>query len=209
MSSGTKRSGPSAPPIRIDGIRPQRAASYTHARETASIRAMSLGRSSGGPSPPSLIAHRGRGPGRRPPVVASTERTRVATPLQRTSDPCYDISSSALMRFERAAPSAHPPRTRQALDVELGCYALAASASTCRPRSSRRRSSLATIATTSACSARARDSASSSSRSSTAPSRTWRAISRSTCALTSCPSSSLIGTGPAVCLNAAQVRSSM
>jgi hypothetical protein len=43
MSSGTKRSGPSSPPIRTDGIRPVRAASYTHARETASCRATSLG----------------------------------------------------------------------------------------------------------------------------------------------------------------------
>ena len=43
MSSGTNRSGPSSPPIRTDGIRPVLAASYTHARETASWRATSLG----------------------------------------------------------------------------------------------------------------------------------------------------------------------
>lgn len=43
MSSGTNRSGPSTPPIRTDGIRPDFAASSTHARDTGSRSARSFG----------------------------------------------------------------------------------------------------------------------------------------------------------------------
>jgi hypothetical protein len=43
MSSGTKRSGPSSPPIRIDGMRPILAASYSHERDTPSRAATSEG----------------------------------------------------------------------------------------------------------------------------------------------------------------------
>lgn len=39
----TKRSGPSSPPMRIDGMRPAFAASYNHERETPSCAATSDG----------------------------------------------------------------------------------------------------------------------------------------------------------------------
>lgn len=47
MSSGTKRSGPSSPPILIDGMRPAFAASYSQERETPRREARSVGLSSG------------------------------------------------------------------------------------------------------------------------------------------------------------------
>jgi hypothetical protein len=42
-SSGTNRSGPSRPPMRIDGMRPVLAASYSHVLETPSRVATSAG----------------------------------------------------------------------------------------------------------------------------------------------------------------------
>jgi hypothetical protein len=43
ISSSTNRSGPAGPPSRRDGIRPARAASYNHERDTPRRRASSAG----------------------------------------------------------------------------------------------------------------------------------------------------------------------
>jgi hypothetical protein len=112
-SSGTNRSGPSRPPMRIEGMRPALAASYSQVRETPSRAATSAGlRRSGelicrllmwlltvsGPKRPTNLQERSRTSILRGHVQARSDRSESLSRRQqrRLATPYRDIFAAAL-----------------------------------------------------------------------------------------------------------------